>query len=156
MALVAHFRLRVETFFVNNPRKVFKASTLSVRYPGCCLQSIVKERLTRKVFWNIDLVGPDCRPGLDVSCGMILRCECARVHCALFTARVKVIRHMEGEWGCGKAEFGAGLEEKNRGTSRLSLHFQWRVGKPERSNASLVTAGFKRTDTCGSSSSARR
>jgi hypothetical protein len=33
---------------------------------------------------------------------------------------------------------------------------QRRAGKPERSNASLVTEGFKRTGTCGSSSSARR
>src|SRR5438309_8858275 len=71
---------------------------------GGYLQNIVKEGLTRKVFWNRDLAGSDCRPGLEVSAALTLRCECARVHCALSTARVKVIRHMEGEWGCGKCE----------------------------------------------------
>ena len=33
---------------------------------------------------------------------MILRCECARVQCALFIARVKVVRHIEEDLGCGK------------------------------------------------------
>src|SRR5438309_6215487 len=80
---------------------------------GGYLQNIVKEGLTRKVFWNRDLAGPDCRPGLEVSAAMTLRCECARVHCALSTARVKVIRHMDGEWGCGKG-WGSGCWRREK------------------------------------------
>lgn len=33
---------------------------------------------------------------------MTLRCECARVQCALFIATVKVVRHIEEEFRCGK------------------------------------------------------
>jgi hypothetical protein len=65
------------------------------------LQSIVKEGLTRKVFRSKDLAGQDCR-SWRISPNDLLR-ECARVHCALFSPTVKVIGHMEGEFGCGKA-----------------------------------------------------
>ena len=102
MGLEVTYRLGVETFFGDQLRKVLKVNTLASDAPNCWLQSIVKEELTRKVFQNIDLAGPDCRLDLGASGGMILRCKCARVHCALFVARVKVVRHMEGELGCGK------------------------------------------------------
>jgi len=64
------------------------------------LQSIVKEGLTRKVFRSKDLAGQDCRSGASLQ--TICYAKCARVHCALFSARVKVIGHMDGEFGCGK------------------------------------------------------
>ena len=52
-----------------------------------------------------------------------LRCECARVHCALSTARVKVIRHMDGEWGCGKG-WGSGCWRREKHYSfRLLAYF---------------------------------
>jgi hypothetical protein len=42
---------------------------------------------------------------------MVLRCECARVHCALFIARVKVVRHMERTLSCGKSENELNMHE---------------------------------------------
>src|SRR4051812_30810319 len=85
-------------------RKVLKASMLARSTPNHWLQSIVKERLTRKVFYNSYLAGLGVQAGSGSLWRNTLRCKCARVHCALLPVRVKVIRHMDGELGCGKGE----------------------------------------------------
>ena len=87
---------------MNRNSQNIEFNTLSVRGPNCWLQTIVKERVTRKVFWNIDLTGRSLSACFGAGWQNDLRCECARVHCALFMAWVKVIGHMEGEPGCGK------------------------------------------------------
>jgi hypothetical protein len=75
-----------------------EAGQIRPHTPNCLLQTIVKEQLTCKVFWNRDLAGRDSRPDLGGSGGMTLRCECARVQCVLFMATVKVVRHIDGNF----------------------------------------------------------
>jgi hypothetical protein len=103
----------LQHFFLTQVRKVFKVKCLGFNTPNCSPQSIVKEQLTRKVFRNRDLAGSDCGPSSGwllraefwaAPGGIALRCECARVHCALFMATVKVVRHIEAELDCGKNE----------------------------------------------------
>jgi len=56
-------------------------------------QNIVKEGLTRKIFWNKDLA--HLGPGLSSCPPKNLRCKCARFHCSLSISRVKVGCHKE-------------------------------------------------------------
>ena len=58
--------------------------------------------------------------------------------------------HRHDDEDCRKFHQGLLRREEDERT------VQRRAGKPGHSNASLVTEGFKRTGTCGSSSSARR
>src|SRR5690348_1470117 len=92
----------MKTFFCACVCKQLKIDSLPSDLQSRRPQSLVKEELTRKVFWNRDLADLDCNPSLGGSGGMTLRCECARLQSALFMATVKVVRHIRREFRCGK------------------------------------------------------
>jgi len=108
------YRDGVETFFVSRNSQSIEGNTFSVEDPKLLAakycqrtsytQSILEYRLNwpaiAGLFW--------CLWPND------LRCECARVHCALFMAWVKVIGHMEGKPGCGKVRHGRARTTERR------------------------------------------
>jgi hypothetical protein len=114
MDLAVAFSTLRETFFTAYFCKLFKANVLSLRYPGPLPAKYCQRRTYSQSILEQGLSWPGW-PSLGVSATMILRCESARVHCALSTARVKVIGHMKGEWGCGKGE-ESGLVQGNNVT----------------------------------------
>lgn len=65
-------------------------------------QNIVKEQLTRKIFRDKDLASPIVSDRMLSVSPEGLRCECARCHCALLVARVKVVRHIGVNFGVEK------------------------------------------------------
>ena len=65
-------------------------------------QNIVKEGVTRKIFQNKDLAGKVVDPKTGSYRRTILRCKCARFHCAVLISRVKVGCHKECDFRCGK------------------------------------------------------
>jgi hypothetical protein len=96
------FPVWLQHCFSSCPCKILIPGGLSDAERRHTSQNIVKEGLTRKIFRNKDLAGrvsdwARCRSR------MILRCKCARFHCALLVARVKVGCHEEYDFGCGKA-----------------------------------------------------